>query len=288
MLNSLKGLSGLLLAGLLTIGDLPVIFPQKVAQAQTTTSAPAKRPAANLIANHQTSGQINVVYGETTDPISAELIRGYQRYGFFEKIGGLITSEINLPQDITVALADCGMANAAYLSNEHTIVICNELTKENYHVLLKNGYGKDEALKTAIFASVFTFFHETGHMLIHELNLAAVGKEEDVADQFAAFFLLSNDPSEDKAASGEMVLAAAKIFALESTEPGNHDYQDEHGLSLQRSYTLVCTLYGANPEKYSTLVSKLDYSESRLQRCESDAKTIVFAWQRLLEPHLKS
>jgi Putative metallopeptidase len=288
MLNSLKGLSGLLLASLLTIGDLPGVFPQKVAQAQTATSTLAKRPAANLIANHQTSGQINVVYGETTDPISAALIRGYQRYGFFEKIGGLITSEINLPQDITVALADCGMANAAYVGKEHTIVICNELTKENYQVLLKNGYGKDEALKTAIFASVFTFFHETGHMLIHELNLAAVGKEEDVADQFAAFFLLSNDPSEDKAASGEMVLAAAKIFALESTEPGNHDYQDEHGLSLQRSYTLVCTLYGANPEKYSTLVSKLDYSESRLQRCQSDAETIVSAWQRLLEPHLKS
>jgi Putative metallopeptidase len=125
-------------------------------------------------------------------------------------------------------------------------------------------------------------------MLIHELNLAAVGKEEDVADQFAAFFLLSNDPSEDKAASGEMVLAAAKIFALDSTEPGNHDYQDEHGLSQQRFYTLVCTLYGANPEKYSNLVSNLDYSESRLQRCQSDSPKIVSAWQRLLEPYLKS
>ena len=38
-------------------------------------------------------------------------------------------------------------------------------------------------------AMQFVFFHESGHMLISELNLPAIGPEEDVADEFATFYL---------------------------------------------------------------------------------------------------
>jgi Putative metallopeptidase len=287
MLNYSKGLGGLLLASLLTVSDLPGVLPPKMAQALTTTSVPANRPVGNSIARSQPSGRINVVYGETDDPLSAELIQSYQRYGLFEKVSNLITSEINLPQDITVILADCGQANAAYIADKHAVVLCNELNKESYQVLLKNGHSKSEALKIAILASVFFLYHEVGHSLIHELNLPAVGREEEAVDQFATFFLLSNDSSEVKSISGEIILSAAEVFALESTEPGIHEYQDEHGLSQQRAYSLICILYGESPEQYSELVSKLDYTESRLGRCQLDSKSIFSAWQRLLQPYLK-
>jgi hypothetical protein len=288
MLNYFKWMSSLALVSLFTVGDLPGLFPQTAAQAQTSATAPTvKKTPPNRVALNLRGGQINVVYEATSDPFSADLIKAYQRYGLFEKIGNLITSEIDLPHDLTVVLADCGQANAAYLADKHAIVICNELTKENYQVLLKNGHSKPEALKKAIFASVFTFYHEAGHALIHELNLPAVGREEDAVDQFSAFFLLSNDSSEDKSISGEIILSAAEVFALDSTEPGAHEYQDEHGLSQQRAYALICILYGKNPEQYSDLVKKLDYSEPRLRRCKQESKSIVSAWQRLLQPYLK-
>ena len=195
MLNYLKWLSGLALVSLFTVGDLPGVFPKAVARAQTPATAPAnqKAPPTRLIARNRGGGEINVVYQETNDPLSASLIKAYQRYGYFEKIGALITSEIVLPRDITVMLADCNQPNAFYTSEHHAIVICNELTKENYQLLRADGYSEKAALKTAILSSVFTFFHESGHMLIHELYLAAVGKEEDVVDQFSAFFLLVNE-----------------------------------------------------------------------------------------------
>jgi Putative metallopeptidase len=289
MLNYFKWMSSLALVSLFTVGNVPKLFPQAAAQAKTpVTTATAKQIPTNLVARYRRSGRINVVYGKTNDPLSAALIKGYQQYGLFEEIGDLITSEIDIPQDITVALIDCGQANAAYLSDKHAIVVCNELTQESYQLLLKNGHSQEEALRKAILASVFFFYHEAGHMLIHELNLPTTGREEDAVDQFSAFFLLSNDSSETKSVSGEIILSAAQVFALESTEPGIHEYQDEHGLSQQRAYGLVCMLYGANPEQYSDLVRKLDYSESRLQRCQTDAPTIVSAWQRLLQPYLKS
>jgi Putative metallopeptidase len=288
MLNHLKGLSGLLLTTttLITVSDLSGVLPPKMAQALTTTSVAATRPATNSIAQSQSSGRINVVYRESNNPLSAELIRGYQRYGLFEKVGNLIASEINLPQDITIVLTDCGQANAAYMEDKHEIVLCSELTNESFQVLLKNGHSKEKALKEAIFASVFFALHEAGHMVAKELNLPVVGREEDAVDQFAAFFLLSNDSSETKSISGEIILSAAEVFALTSTEPGIHEYQDEHGLSQQRAFSLICILYGENPEEYSELVSKLDYTESRLGRCQLESKSIISAWQRLLKPYL--
>lgn len=195
---------------------------------------------------------------------------------------------MNLPRNITVVLTDCGTANAAYINQKHAIVMCNELTKENHQLLRKNGYGEDKAMKTAILASIFFFYHESGHMLIHELNLPITGKEEDVADQFSAIFLLLNDPSEGKSASGEIVLAAATLFKLESTTPKHRDFQDEHALSQQRFYNLVCMLYGAAPAQYSNLVAKLDYADARLHRCQRESESIVTAWQRLLHPYLKT
>ncbi len=289
MLNYLKWLSGLALVSLVTVGDLPGVFPKAVARAQTSTTALAnQKTPTHLIARNRGDGRINVVYGETDDPFSAKLIQAYQRYGYFEKVSALITSEIALPGDITVVLTNCGTANAFYSSEKHAIVICNELTKENYQLLRQNGYEQDKALKTAIFASLFFFYHESGHMLIHELNLPVVGKEEDVADQFSAFFLLMNDSSADKSDSGEILMSAAKLFALEKNLASEQGLQDEHALDRQRFYNLVCMLYGAAPAKYSNLVANLNYLEPRLSRCQAESKSLVTAWQRLLQPYLKT
>jgi Putative metallopeptidase len=288
MLNHLKWLSGLALVSLFTVGDLAGPFTQ-IARAQThPTPLSNQKTAPDSIARRNYSGRIKVVYGKTTDPLSRSLIQAYQRYGFFEKIGNLMTDEIKLPRDITVVLTNCGTANAFYNEEEHAIIICNELTTKNYNLFLANGYSKEDALKTALFASIFTFYHESGHMLIHELNLPMPGKEEDIADQFSAFFLLINDSSEGKSVSSEILMSAAKLFELDTSIPNDRDFQDEHALGRQRFYSLVCMVYGASPAKYSNLVAKLDYSQSRLDRCQVESQSIVTAWQRLLKPYLQS
>ena len=290
MLNYIKWLSGLALVSLFTVGDLPGVFPKAVARAQTPATAPAnqKAPPTRLSARNRGGGEISVVYQETSDPLSASLIKAYQRYGYFEKIGALITSEIALPRDITVVLTDCEQPNAFYSSEHHAIVMCNELTKENYRLLRADGYSEKAALKTAILSSVFTFYHEAGHMLIHELELPAVGREEDNVDQFSAFFLLVNDSSVDKSNSGEIILAAAKVFSLKPSSLTSAIIQDEHSLSQQRLANLVCMLYGAAPSGYQDLVKELDYSESRLAGCQAESSKTFAAWKRLLEPYLKT
>jgi Putative metallopeptidase len=281
---------GLALISLFTVADLPGAFPKSIAHAQTSAAAPVnqKAPPTHLSARRQDGGEIKVVYQETKDPLSASLIQAYERYGYFEKISALITAEIVLPRDITVVLADCGQANAFYSSGHHAIVICNELTKESYQLLRADGYSEEAALRTAILSSVYTFYHEAGHLVVNELDLPAVGREEDVVDQFSAFFLLVNDSSVDKANSGEIILAAAKVFSLQPELPTPERTKDDHPLSQQRFANLVCMLYGAAPSGYQELVTKLDYSESQLAGCQAESPKIFAAWKRLLKPYLKT
>jgi Putative metallopeptidase len=285
MLNYLKWIGGLALIGLCTVGDLPVASKQ-VAQAQTTESVSATQIPVK-VARYQRSGRMKVVYGETSDRFSAELMEGYRQYRIYESAGKVITSQMQLPRNIAVVLTDCGQANAFYTSEKQAIVICNELTKQNYRTFRKAGYGHDQAFKSAIFATMFTFYHEVGHMLIHELNLPTTGREEDVADQFSAYLLLNIDRSEDKSGTGEIVMSAAQIFKLQSTHPTPGDYIDEHSLNQQRYYNLVCMLYGKAPDRYSGLVSRLNYPESRLNGCRQESEQMFASWQRLLEPYSK-
>jgi Putative metallopeptidase len=280
----LNWIGGLALASLFTLGgDLP---------GATNRSALAKPPAATttqprakLIPQNQRGGQIKVAYIKTEDRLSLQLMEAYHKSRFFSKIGKVITAKINLPRDITLVIRDCGQVNAFYNSDDHSIVMCNELTKSNYQTLRRAGMDNDKAWQTAINSTIFSFYHESGHMLIHELNLPIVGKEEDIADQFSAYFLLNNDPTEGRSMSGEIVLAAARLFALSISDPSPELLMDEHSLNQQRFYNLVCTLYGSAPGTYEELVKKLDYSSSRLSSCRSESEQIANSWKRLLAPY---
>jgi Putative metallopeptidase len=289
MLKYCKWLSGLALASLFLVADLPGVCLPIAAQALTVRTVSKTKPTPQkIIARNQRSGRIKVVYGKTKDRNSNELMQAYRQYKFFETFADIVTSEINLPRDLTIVVKDCNMANSFYRAQEHKIFMCNELVKENYQLLIKKGHTEEKAMKGALLASVFYFYHEFGHAIIHELDLPIVGQEEDIADRFAATFLLINDSSETKSISGEILMAAAKLFKLESTTPKHRDFQDEHALSQQRFYNIVCMLYGAAPDRYRKLVVKLNYEETRLERCQMESGSIFNGWKRLLQPYLKT
>jgi Putative metallopeptidase len=272
---------------LVTLVGLPVTkLGSQAAEAKTTLPTTTTKSDPKLLARHQSGGRIEVVYGESDDPFSVALMEADREQGFYQAVADKITSEIRLPRNVTVVLRDCGQANAFYDRNNHSITMCNELTKASYERFKAAGDGDEAALESAIFSSIFYFFHEAGHLVTGELNLPIVGREEDVADQFSAFFLLSNDPSEDKSNSSKILLSAAQLFRLTSEKPTQSNYLDEHGLNQQRFYNIICMLYGKSPENYRQLISSLNYPESRAASCQQELNKMFDSWQRLLEPYL--
>lgn len=232
------------------------------------------------------SGQLQVVYYPVRHSRLAKGLSDiYKRTGIFEKLGDVIDRRIRLPRNIRVELRECLTPNAFYDSRRGRIIMCYELTE--YFIKLFRSTGRipsKRAGELAMYATVFTFYHEAGHMLANELELPITGREEDAVDQFSTIVFGPGSKVGEKAAE-----AAALWFAIAGKQPAKRiQYMSEHSLNLQRFYAIVCLLYGGNPQKYTGLTSRLKMPPTRLQKCRSEYAKVSRNWKRLLAPHSKS
>jgi hypothetical protein len=141
----------------------------------------------------------------------------------------------------------------------------------------------------------FILLHETGHALIDILSLPSTGREEDAVDQLAAVTMMLNNW--DDQATDE-VIASLKLVALwfsvnASGGGGDRDadmarYADEHSLSEQRYFNLLCMMYGRDPDRYAQIVQDGLLPEARAGRCRAETVKIFEAWSSLLIPHFAS
>ncbi|MEV3993954.1 DUF4344 domain-containing metallopeptidase [Streptomyces sp. NPDC049837] len=228
--------------------------------------------------------------GETKEDRSAEqMMRGA---AVLEDLSAYATDLVKLPQDIPVAGKSCGVPNLAWTSEEKAIVACYEMTtmlRETFAAVDKNegrSPSPESGDQRVIGALSGMFFHEVGHAMIDLYNLPATGREEDAVDQLAAVILI-NDGNQGQKYLDYM----ADFFGLfaqveeKAMKPAQR-YSNEHSLSEQRYYNLLCYQYGAHPKKYASLVGD-PLPKERAERCATEYEKAESAWLRLLGPHLK-
>ena len=172
---------------------------------------------------------------------------------------------------------------------DNAITMCYEDTDWSQGVFTKAGDA--DPLQSALGSEYTTFYHETGHMTISIYDLPVTGREEDVADQAAAYLLLT--PGEDGKVDPESVQSVkdfARAFAALAevqTEFTAEDMADEHSLNLQRVYNMECWIYGSNPDANGDLVANGQLPEDRASGCPAEWQQLDEAWSTLLEPHWK-
>ncbi|WP_369958849.1 DUF4344 domain-containing metallopeptidase [Pseudomonas benzenivorans] len=98
----------------------------------------------------------------------------------------------------------------------------------------------------------FTLLHEMGHLLIAELQLPVLGREEDAADQLGFISLFLSYDRHHDAGFYAKLLDIADYWRLEWQRP-KPAYEevhawDSHGLDAQRFYNLACLIYGSDPD----------------------------------------
>lgn len=133
--------------------------------------------------------------------------------------------------------------------------------------------------------------HELGHAMIGELQLPAVGPEEDVADEFATMmYVLSYkvDPS-----IKDIALGSAEIWRLYDENRERKGWQvtpwfDEHAADLVRYGKILCMLYGADPQGFTEEMDAADIPVDRREECVYDFERKWGAWERLLRPHRRA
>lgn len=132
--------------------------------------------------------------------------------------------------------------------------------------------------------AIFVLFHEAGHMLISELSLPVLGKEEDAVDSLSSIMLLEgHDDTLDKALSD----SADGWFLSDAVaqEAGDeYAFWDEHSLDQQRAYAMVCMMVGQDPVRFKEFADYVELPESRRERCAGDYQSAKASWTTLLEP----
>ena len=262
------------------IPQLPPILQGKL---KTIITAQSQQP-------QEGAGQFAIAYG----PVESEFYQGFtlglQQSGELERIANNLNNlNLNLPANVPIVFAECGIENAFYNPEEKAIVICMDLNIALAKLFSANApdTSLNKIMKQAGEVTVFIVYHEMGHALVDLLNLPITGKEEDAVDELAAILLLNKGDLK----SEQSVFSAAMSFLLQGQEKmknSNIPYWDEHSLDMQRFYSLICLIYGKNPEKYAQLVERKVLPEQRARRCGNEYAQKQDSWSRLLAPHVQT
>jgi len=242
-------------------------------------------------ATAQDKGNFKIVYSDPQNEKYAQMNASLKRSGALERLADELNAAVALPEDVTVVFKQCGEADARWSPKDHSIYMCYELMEDVAQRLMpltNSGQDMEEAVGGA---TMFVFFHEVGHCLFDLLKLPLNGRQEEAIDQLAAYvFVDCADGQIEKVALKGAYLWGHKYDELSqtgATESGlNQPWADEHSFNAQRFYSIICWIYGHDPNKYQDMVNNL-LPEARAALCPQEYARVSNAWATPLKPYLK-
>jgi Putative metallopeptidase len=218
-------------------------------------------------------------------------------------------SPLRLPRQLRLLASDCGgnqWDSPYYLSQLQWIDMCYSFigwAENNIDDLIKN-YSHEKwwtpSTRKQLVAGMFVgvLLHETGHALFDLLNVPVFGREEDAADQMAAFIPLQFDKKTARTAIKGFVylwqyLATVRHADPPATgQPSGHcpdpgcRYSDEHGTPSQRMYNVVCIAYGGDPANFRDLVDAGLLPPERAKNCHNEYEQVRTAFKKTVLPFI--
>ncbi len=199
----------------------------------------------------------------------------------------VIVRSLRPPRSLTLQLSVCREPNAWYASRSRTITVCYEYVREvrdRASRIAPGIGGKQPDAVSGPLAQVF--LHELGHALHDLLNVPVLGREEDAADQFAALVLLQL-PS---ASARHAIDGIAHLMRSQAAEETVDEavLADDHGLTAQRLYNLLCLAYGSDRRTFGYLVEGGALPKSRAAHCGAEYDLALYSQQMLFLHHLRN
>lgn len=133
-------------------------------------------------------------------------------------------------------------------------------------------------------AVVFVLLHEISHALFDRLRVPILGREEDAADQLAAFMLLRAG----EGVARRVLVGAAWMYLHDAAGrmPDETDFSDVHGLDSQRFYNVLCMAHGSNPTAFRGIVEKGYLPKDRAESCAEEYLQVSYAARKLIDPSM--
>jgi hypothetical protein len=198
----------------------------------------------------------------------------------FQNAVSLINQNWQLEDDISLSMG--GEEDPYYDPETSTIYLSYYFANEigERHKADNPDASSAQTERFIISGVVHTLFHEYAHVLVDYLSLPVLGREEDAADSFASYVLLT---LMDNGAS--ILKDGADLFYLESLDPDPFEdamLSDSHSLAIQRFYMGMCHLYASDEKTYQDFIKKYDFDEEWIDTCLMDYDIIITSWQAML------
>ena len=224
-------------------------------------------------------GVFQVVVEPTHDPTVA-MVRQHV-HGPLRVWTTVLTELFRLPTDVTVTLASCGRIDAFYSPAQQRIYLCDELLTYFAQVFTP----PEDSAAVVRDATLFTFFHVVGHVLIQVLDLPVTEPGEEAADEVGAVFLVVGEVEDEQAvlAGSRVLFQRSRVLDLAQTVP----FWALHPWTTQRYLHLRCLLYGSNPTRHAALLEDGGLSAALVQQCPETWQHQQQRWHTLLAPHLR-
>ena len=228
--------------------------------------------------------QIRVAYVEPKNPELDDAYAEVRERRVLERLKEFLRP-FRLPRPVTFTFVGCdGEDDAFYF--DYDITVCYELADELQWAKPKevtaDGVSPHDAVAGPFFSTVL---HEFAHAFFQLHGTPILGREEDAADQFAAYIILLLD---DETAS-RLIRGTAYAYMTEAKERESEstiEFSSEHGIAEQRYYNVLCMAYGADPEYYSDLISRNVLPADRAERCQDEFEQIEDAYKAVILPHV--
>jgi len=204
-----------------------------------------------------------------------------QKRQVLEELSALL-SPLRLPYKLPIRTVECGKINAYYVHNDG-IFLCYELpaflSRAAPRIKAPEGM---TAQDVAVGAFVQLALHETGHAVFDMLHVPVFGREEDAADQIAAFVMLNFG----KDFARQILGGSAQFYRAIDAPMSGTAYADEHGTNLQRFYNLLCIAYGGQPATFRDFVAAGALPKERAANCAHEYEQVKNAFTETIWPHV--
>jgi hypothetical protein len=151
---------------------------------------------------------------------------------------------------------------------------------------------------------VAVLMHETGHALFDILDIPVFGREEDAADQMAAFIAVQfgKDVAREVVKGFAYFWLAVGNPPTQRPNPNAPDYpkdkvsqcfmdpfcafSDEHGTGWQRMYNVLCVAYGADQATFKDFVDAGWLPAERAKYCTAEYQQLRYAFATTVLPFI--
>jgi hypothetical protein len=229
--------------------------------------------------------RVKVSYEPPENPAHQQIYTDLKQRGALEKLQKFL-SPVRLPKTLRISLEGCdGEADAFY--EEGAITICYEFIDELIKNMPQDPLPSGIAPIDTVIGPVFEVaLHEFAHALFDMLELPVFGREEDAADQVAAYTLLQFGESESR----RLIAGTAYAYNMDERKidpcRSREDYAEAHGTPAQRFFNVLCIAYGADTKLFGDIVSNGYLPKSRAEYCEEEYEQVQDAVDLLIVPHI--